>query len=320
MYRYLLRRLSSALVVLVLASILIFLLIRLVPGDPAVTLAGPNATPRVLATVRSELGLNQSIVSQYLSWIGSIVTFDLGRSYVIGGEISSLISNGLGNTLVLAGSALLLAIALTLLTSLGAVIFDWRFLNGIVAAANTAALAIPSFVTGPLLILVFAVLLPVFPAGGIPPGGLFEEPGATLEALLLPAVCLALPVAAGLTRFLTEALRTEMEQPYVMTARALGVRRGRVVLRQALRNALPTTITVLGIQCGYLLGGTVLVETIFAWPGLGQLAEQAISGRDYPLVQALLLLSVLVFVMVQIATDLIHAYLDPRIRLSGGSS
>lgn len=320
MGRYVLRRLPSAFLMVVLASIVVFLVIRLVPGDPATSLAGPNPSPRSLAAARAELGLNHSIVHQYLHWAGSMITLDFGRSYVIGGQIGTLILEGLGNTLVLTGAALLIAVVLALVASLTAVIAERRWLNALLTGANTVAMAFPPFVTGPLFILVFAVLDPVLPAGGAPPGGLFAEPGATVEFLILPALCLGLPVAAVLTRFLSEGLRTQMRQPYVTTAIALGIPRRRVVLTQTLRNALPATVTVLGIQIGFLLGGSVLVETIFAWPGLGQLAERAINGRDYPLIQILLLLAVVVFVVIQLLTDLVHAYLDPRIRLAGASS
>ena len=141
---------------------------------------------------------------------------------------------------------------------------------------------------------------------------------AVLFILGFTLIFLALGAGAALTRFLTEALRTEMRQPYVTTARALGITRRRIVLTQALRNALPATITVLGIQFGTLLGGAVLVEAIFTWPGLGGLVGEAISGRDYPLVQVLLLLSVGVFVLVQLVTDIVHAWLDPRVRITGG--
>jgi len=160
-------------------------------------------------------------------------------------------------------------------------------------------------------------VFPVLPAGGTPPDGFLARPDLSVQYLLLPAVCLALGAGAALTRFLTESLRTELRQPYVVTARALGISRRRIVLTQALRNALPSTITVLGIQFGTLLGGAVLVEAIFTWPGLGGLIEEAISGRDYPLVQVLLLLSVIVFVAIQLVTDVIHAWLDPRIRIGG---
>jgi peptide/nickel transport system permease protein len=319
MTRYLLRRVPSGLLVLLLASMLIFVVIRMVPGDPVSTLAGPDASPAARAAIRTNLGLDQPVVVQYLHWIGHMVTLDPGRSYIIGGNITDLVRDGLTNTLVLTSAALTIAVLLTFLASVGALLVDRRWLDSLLAGANTLAVALPTFVTGVLLVLVFAVLVPVLPAGGTPHDGLFTRPDITVQYLLMPAICLALPVAAALTRFLTEALRTQMEQPYVMTARALGIRRRRIVLTQALPNALPSAVTVLGVQVGALLSGAVLVEAIFAWPGLGLLIEQAISGRDYPLVQALLLLSVVVFVLTQLVTDVVNASLDPRIRLEGQS-
>jgi peptide/nickel transport system permease protein len=319
MLRYLAYRLPSAIFVLFLASVAVFALLRAVPGDPATALAGVDASPETLAEIRSELGLDKPVVSQYFDWIGSILTFDLGKSYVVGGEISDLIANGLTNTVALAVSALLVASIVALIVSVAAVLWDNPWLNSVLTAANTAAVAIPTFVTGFLFILIFAVLWPIFPAGGIPSEGLFKDFGETIKSLALPALCLAIPAAAALIRFLTESLRTQMEQPYVVTARALGISRRRIVLTQALRNALPPTVTILGIQVGYLLGGAVLVEVIFSWPGLGRLVENAISSRDYPVVQVLLLFSVAVFVVIQLVCDLIHALLDPRIRLGGES-
>lgn len=317
MIAYLLRRVPSAVAVLFGASVLIFLLLRLVPGDPAIILAGPDATPATVAAIRHQLGLDRSIPAQYLSWLHGVVTGDLGRSYLIGGQISELIGRGLANTLVLTLSALSLAVVVSLALSVSAVLFDRRWLNAVVAAINTVAVAVPAFVTSVLLVLLFAVVIPVLPAGGIPPDGFLAHPDITVQYLLLPSVCLALPVTAALTRFLTEALRTELRQPYVLTARALGIPHGRIVTRGALRNALPTMLTVLGIQTGQLLGGAVLVEAAFAWPGIGELIEQGISRRDYPVVQALLLFSVAVFVAIQLVTDVVHASLDPRIRIGG---
>ncbi|MGW4355009.1 ABC transporter permease [Nocardia sp. NPDC004582] len=317
MTAYLLRRVPSALAVLFGASVLIFLLLRLVPGDPATILAGADATPETVAAIRHQLGLDRSIPAQYLSWLRGVVTGDLGRSYLIGGQISDLIGRGLSNTLILAGAALLLALIVSLAVSVASVLWDRRWLNAIVAAANTVAVAIPVFVTGVLLVLVFAVAIPVLPAGGLPPDGFLARPDIAVQYLLLPAVCLALPVSAALTRFLTEALRTELGKPYVLTARALGVPRRRIVTHDALRNALPAMLTTLGIQTGNLLGGAVLVEAAFAWPGIGRLIEEGINRRDYPVVQALLVFSVAVFVAIQLITDIAHAYLDPRIRIGG---
>ena len=319
MTRYVLRRVPSALLVLLLASILVFAVIRLVPGDPVDTLAGPDATPESRAAIRTELGLDRPVVLQYVQWLTGMLRLDPGRSYVLGGDIGRLVMDGLVNTLVLAGGALLLAVSLALLASVGGVLADRRWVNAVLNGINTAAVALPTFVTGPLLVLLLAVLLRLLPAGGVPPDGFLARPDISVQYLLLPATCLALPVAAALTRFLTEALRTELEQPYATTAHALGVSRRRLVLRQALPNALPSAVTVLGVQVGTLLGGAVLVEAIFAWPGVGMLAEQAISARDYPLVQTLLLLSVAVFILTQLLTDLVQAALDPRIRLGAAT-
>jgi peptide/nickel transport system permease protein len=317
--RYLIRRLPSALLVLLLASVLVFSVIRMVPGDPVLSLAGPDASPEAVASIRADLGLDQPVVLQYLHWLGDFASFDLGRSYVIGGDINGLVADGLVNTVILASAALLIAVVLALLASVGSVLANRRWLDSLLAGANTLAVALPTFVTGVLLIVLFAVVFPVLPAGGTPPDGFVSRPDLAVQYLLMPAICLALPAAAALTRFLTEGLRTELEAPYVTTARALGIRRRRIVLTQALPNALPSAVTVLGVQVGALLGGAVLVEAIFAWPGLGLLVEQAISNRDYPLVQALLMLSVAVFVTTQLLTDLANAALDPRIRLGGAS-
>ncbi len=162
------------------------------------------------------------------------------------------------------------------------VIVDRRWLNSVVTGFGTVAVAIPNFVTGTILVVLFGVVWAVLPAGGVPRKGFLDDPGISVQYLILPAVCLALPIAAALTRFLTESLRSQLAEPYVTTARALGISRRRIVLTQALPNALPSTVTVLGMQVGHLLGGTVLVEAIFAWPGLGHLIERAISSRDYP--------------------------------------
>ncbi|MFF3567651.1 ABC transporter permease [Nocardia jiangxiensis] len=317
MIRYLLRRLPSAVLILFAASILIFLLLRLVPGDPATTLAGADATPDTVAAIRHQLGLDRSIPAQYVSWLGGLFTFHLGRSYIIGGQITELVGDGLANTAVLTVAALSLAVVVSLVVGVASVTLRNRWLNVVVAATNTVAVAVPTFVTGVLLVLVFAIAWPILPAGGVPPAGFIARPDIAVQYLILPAVCLALPVSAALTRFLTEALRTELGKPYILTMTALGISHRQIVIRGALRNALPSVLTALGIQTGQLLGGAVLVEAIFAWPGLGQLIEQGISRRDYPVVQVVLLLSVAAFVAIQLLTDVGHAWLDPRLRIGG---
>ncbi|GAA4676014.1 ABC transporter permease [Gordonia humi] len=314
---YLLRRIPTALIVLFVASLLVFAVLRLIPGGPESALAGPDASPEDLAAIRHDLGLDRTFFVQYFSWLGSVLTLDFGTSYQVGGNIGDLVSFGLVNTLVLTVTAGVIAIALALILSLTATIRPNRFVNAILTGVNAVAIALPTFVVGTVLIAVFGVGFGVLPAGGTPPAGLGDDLWITVQYLALPALTLGLPAGAMLARFLTEALQTELVQPYAVTAVATGASRADVVVKHALRNALPSTITAFGLIVGALLGGAVLVEAIFGWPGLGMLTEEGISARDYPLVQILILLSVSVFVLIQLAADVVHAWLDPRIRLAG---
>ncbi|WOC13364.1 ABC transporter permease [Gordonia sp. MP11Mi] len=314
---YLLRRIPTALIVLVAASLLIFAVLRLIPGGPESALAGPDATPADLAAIRHDLGLDRGFFVQYFAWLGSVLTLDFGTSYQIGGDIGDLVSFGLTNTLVLTVTAGVLAILLAFGLSLAATIRPNRAVNALLTGVNAVAIALPTFVVGTVLIAAFGVGGGVLPAGGTPPDGLSDDLWITAQYLVLPAVTLGLPAGAMLSRFLTESLQTELAQPYAITAIATGASRRDVVLKHALRNALPSTITAFGLIVGALLGGAVLVEAIFGWPGLGMLTEEGISSRDYPLVQILILLSVSVFVLIQLAADVVHAWLDPRIRLAG---
>ncbi|MFD0151820.1 ABC transporter permease [Streptomyces sp. NPDC127132] len=309
---YLLRRLPSALLVLLLASFLAFAVLRLVPGDPAAVLAGPDASAEAEAAIRARLGLDDPLPAQYARWIGGLLTGDLGPSYAIGGQTADLIGDGIGATVELALGALLFVIVLGAAFGIVGATSRNRWLRGTVRILTTGALAVPPFVTGVLLVLLFAVLLGVLPPGGRVP--LLTAPDLGVQYLLLPALCLALPSAAVLGRYLEDSIGRALAEDYVRTATAAGIAPRRLLWRHALPNALPPVVTLLGMQTGHLLGGAVLVEAIFAWPGLGQLAEQALVRRDYPVVQDLLLLLVTVFVLVQLLTDLVHARLDPRIR------
>ncbi|MCX5388692.1 ABC transporter permease [Streptomyces sp. NBC_00094] len=309
---YLLRRLPSALLVLLLASFLVFAVLRLVPGDPAAVLAGPDASAATEAAIRAHLGLDDPLPAQYARWIGGLLTGDLGPSYAIGGQTADLIGDGIGATVELTLGALLFVVVLGAAFGIVGATSRNRWLRGAVRILTTGALAVPPFVTGVLLVLLFAVLLGVLPPGGRVP--LLTAPDLGVQYLLLPALCLALPSAAVLGRYLEDSIGRALAEDYVRTATAAGIAPRRLLWRHALPNALPPVVTLLGMQTGHLLGGAVLVEAIFAWPGLGQLAEQALVRRDYPVVQDLLLLLVTVFVLVQLLTDLVHARLDPRIR------
>ncbi|MFE5712053.1 ABC transporter permease [Streptomyces sp. NPDC056501] len=309
---YLLRRLPSALLVLLLASFLVFAVLRLVPGDPAAVLAGPDASAEAEAAIRARLGLDDPLPAQYARWIGGLLTGDLGPSYAIGGQTADLIGDGIGATVELTLGSLLFVVVLGTAFGIVGATSRNRWLRGTVRILTTGALAVPPFVTGVLLVLLFAVLLGVLPPGGRVP--LLTAPDLGVQYLLLPALCLALPSAAVLGRYLEDSIGRALAEDYVRTATAAGIAPRRLLWRHALPNALPPVVTLLGMQTGHLLGGAVLVEAIFAWPGLGQLAEQALVRRDYPVVQDLLLLLVTVFVLVQLLTDLVHAWLDPRIR------
>ncbi|MFB7513378.1 ABC transporter permease [Streptomyces sp. NPDC056144] len=309
---YLVRRLPSALLVLLLASFLVFAVLRLVPGDPAAVLAGPDASAETEAAIRARLALDDPLPAQYARWIGGLLTGDLGPSYAIGGQTADLIADGLGATVELTLGALLFVVVLGAFLGIAGATSGSRWLRGAVRVLTTGALAVPPFVTGVLLVLLFAVLLGVLPSGGRVP--LLTAPDLGVQYLLLPALCLALPSAAVLGRYLKDSIERSLTEDYVRTATAAGIAPRRLLWRHALPNALPPVVTLLGMQTGHLLGGAVLVEAIFAWPGLGQLAEQALVRRDYPVVQDLLLLLVVVFVLVQLLTDLVHTWLDPRIR------
>lgn len=312
MGRHLLKRIPSALLVLVLASFLIFSILRLIPGDAATLLAGPDAGPETVAAIRHRLGLDQPLLTQYVQWIGDLARGDLGPSYAIGGDVADLIADGLGATLELTLGALLLTLALGLALGVVGATSRRPVLRSAVRAVTTGALAVPPFVTGVLLVLLFSVVLGVLPSGGRI--GLFEAPDLEVQYLLLPSLCLALPSAAVLGRYLGDSLERALAEDHIRTATAAGISRRRILWRHALPGALPPVVTLVGLQTGQLLGGAVLVEAIFAWPGLGRLAEQGLNQRDYPVVQDLLLLLVGVFVVVQLLTDVLHSLLDPRIR------
>jgi peptide/nickel transport system permease protein len=312
MVRYVLRRLPSGVVVLLVASLAIFFLLRLASGDPAATLAGPDASDETVEAIRRNLGLDKPLVVQYLVWLRGIVTGNLGDSYILHAPISQLIGDSLLNTAELAAGALLLALVGG--SALGYLMGTVRHrgVQNLLGAASSFAVAVPTYVTGVLLVLLFAVTYRVLPSGGIGPG--LHDFGIGVQYLLMPAFVLSLPTGATLARFLAASMRHTLDQDFIQTAVAKGLRRRRLIAAHVVPNALPPVLTVLGIQIGQLLGGAIIVETIFAWPGVGQLLLQAVTGRDYLLTQDLLLIAVVVFIVVQIVTDVVDAAMDPRIR------
>lgn len=309
---YVIRRVPSAVLVLVLASIAIFLGLRLVPGDPADILAGEDPTPASIHAIEAQLGLTQPLPVQYWRWITGILTGRLGHDYILGGPIGGTIARDGAATLELTVAALVVTIVLGAVLGIAGALARggglWA-VNGVV----TLFFSVPGYVFALLLVLVFALLLNLLPAGGNVP--LWKDPEIGIQYLILPALALSLNSAAVIARFLQTSLRAALEEDYVRTAVAKGVPRAWIVLRHALPNALPAVITILGVHVGQLLGGAVLIEQIFDWPGLGQYALRAIQARDYLVVQDLVLIGVTIFVAVQLLTDICTAALDPRAKL-----
>jgi peptide/nickel transport system permease protein len=313
MLRYTLRRVPSAVLVLFVASIAVFAVLHLAPGDPAALAAGPDATPSTVAAVRHQLGLDQPLPHQYLSWLGGVLTGHLGNSYVRHLPIATLIGNGAGNTLELAFGAIVLAIVLGGVAGLVLGVARNRVVQGGMAGLTAVAFAVPPYVSGVLFVLLFAVTVRLLPAGGH--ASLLADPEIGVQYLIMPALVLALPAAAVLARFLSTSIRQVFDEEFIRTGVAKGLSERRLALRHCLPNALPPVLTVLGIQIGQMLSGAIVVEAVFAWPGVGQLIIDSVKSNDYLVVQDLLLIAVAVFVVLQMVTDLLHAAVDPRVRL-----
>jgi peptide/nickel transport system permease protein len=313
---YLIRHVAQTLPVLVLASIVVFVFLRLVPGNPALILAGPDATPDVVAAIHKQMGLDDPWPQQYLIWLGHVLHGDLGRSYITNLPIAQLIAEAVPATVELTLTALFLAVLVGIPTGIISAVWHRRPIDWIITALNALGLAVPNFWVGILLILVLSVRL-----RWLPPGGRVDftaDPGAAWRSLVLPAVTLFHPISAALSRFTRASMLEVLHEDYIRTARAKGLSGWGVIARHALRNALIPVITILGIQFGRLLGGAVIIESIFTWPGVGRLILQGVLNRDYALVQGALLLLVTVFITINLLVDLLYGVCDPRVRLAVG--
>ena len=313
MLAYVLRKLPGALATLLLASIAIFLLIHLLPGSPAVLIAGPDATPEVVKQIERDLGLDKPLPVSYLYWVSGLLRGELGHSYISRAPISSLIRSRVFNSLELMLVAIVFATVIGFTLGGLAALTKSNRLQLALAGINAFMISIPPFVTGLVLILILSVTFRMLPTGGQAQdtGNVWEM----FKHVLMPAMTLAIPTAAVIARFLQTSLRHTLREDYIRTAIAKGLSPKRVVLRHAMPAALAPVVTIVGIQMGQLLGGAVIVESVFAWPGLARLLIDAVLSHDYLLVQNVLLLSVIVFMIMQITTDIAHAALDPRMSL-----
>ncbi len=312
MIGYFIGRLVQAVPVLILASIAVFLVLRLVPGDPADAIAGEDATPQEVEVIRDQLGLNDPLPVQYGRWISDLARGDLGTSVRTGVPIRKLLSLSLPPTLELAVASYVIAVAIGLPLGIIAGVRPRSFWDWLLSLYTVGSLGIPHFLTGVLLLWAFSVELTWFPASGRV--SFFEDPISSLRYLVLPALALGTGLAAVLARYTRTTIQEAMGQDYIRTARSKGLSGRVVVVRHALRNSLIPVVTIMALQVGQILAGAVVIERVFTRPGLGRLVVDAILNRDYLIVQSTLIVLVVIFVAVNLVADVAYGALDPRVR------
>ncbi|MDE3102898.1 MAG: ABC transporter permease [Chloroflexota bacterium] len=314
MAKFVAGRLIEAVPVLFLATLLVFAILHLIPGDPIDAMLGaaafgvvdPQQQARIVADMRAQLGLNDPLPVQYVHWLAGALHLDLGESFIRHEPVATIIATHLPSTVELAGTALVLSVVLGTAMGIVAALRRGTPLDSAVMLFSLGGVSMPSFWLAMLLILVFSVGLNLLPAAG----------SGTLAQLILPALVLGYEGTGLIARLTRASLLEVLGREYVTTARAKGLRRRTVVLRHALRNALIPVVTVIGLQLGQLLAGSVIVETVFAREGIGQLAIQAILQKDYPLVQGIILVTATTYVVANLIVDISYGFLDPRIRAS----
>jgi peptide/nickel transport system permease protein len=314
MARFVLSRIGQTLAVLFTVSVIIFALMRMIPGDPVLMMLGDDFTQGAYEQLKSKLGLDRSVVVQYLYWIGRVLSGDLGDSYLNHERVSRLVLDAFVPTLVLVIASLIVGVLIAVPSGIIAAMrkdsaWDWGSMGFAIFVYS-----MPSFWKGIILIWVFSVYLGWFPTMGyVAPWSDFRE---GLWRLVLPAITLGTFFSGLVARIIRSSLLEVLDQDYVKAARARGVRRAALVYKHALANALIPVVTVIGLQFGTLLGGAVLTETVFAIPGMGRLSVSAILNRDYSVVQGAILVGVFAVVVVNLLVDLLYAFLNPRIRVA----
>lgn len=312
MFTFVLRRLAAALPVMAVVAGVVFALLRLTPGDPAAILAGDSATPQQLEAIRQHLGLDQPVHLQLLQWMGQLLRGDLGTSLLSGTPVLEMVAQRMGPSIALCLSTI--AVAIVVAVPLG-VLAAWRqgrLLDRAVMAASVLGFSIPVFVTGYVLILVLSLGLGWFPVQGYKP--LSEGVWPFVRSLTLPTLALSSVYIALIARITRTSVIEVMNEDFIRTARAKGLGERGVLLGHALRNAAVPIVTIIGVGIAMLIGGVVVTESVFNLPGLGRLVVEAVLARDYPVIQALILLFALVYVLINLVVDLLYTVFDPRIR------
>jgi ABC-type dipeptide/oligopeptide/nickel transport system permease component len=306
MIQYIIRRLLQMIPITLGILTLIFSLIHLIPGDPAAQIAGEGARPQDIENVRKALGLDQPLWKQYVTYLGNLAKGDLGRSFRTNESVAQAIKERYPATMQLAFGSMLVALLVAFPLGIISAIYRNSWIDNVARFFALIGVSMPSFWFGPLLIIAFAINREWFPVSG-------REAG--LRSLVLPSITMGLALSAILTRMIRVSLAEELHQLYVTTAIAKGVTRARAIFGHALKNAMIPVITVLALQFGSLLTGAIITEQIFSWPGLGRLLIQSITTRDYPQVQASILVIALTYILVNFFSDLMYGVVDPRIKL-----
>lgn len=312
MGKYTLKRLIHMVPVLFMVSVVVFLIIHLIPGDPAEIMAGTNATAEQVAALRHQYGLDRPLWVQYFVWLGNVFAGNLGHSILNGFPVNELLKQRIPATVELALAAAIVGAVIALPLGIIAALRPGSIIDFSSTLFSALSFAVPGFWLAILFILLFSLQFKLLPPSGRPE--FTEQPVEHLKSLIMPALVLGIAMAAKLTRYLRSSMLDTLDQDYTRTARAKGLKERLVVIRHVLRNSLIPVITVFGLQIGDLLSGAIIVESIFAWPGVGRLTIQAVGWRDYAILQASVMFIVLAFLFVNLITDLAYGYIDPRIR------
>jgi len=304
MLQYIIKRLLSTIPVLFGISLLLFFMLRMLPGDPAQVLAGQMASPEDIKIIRHQLGLDRPIIVQYGLFLSRLVRFDLGRSARTQNPVINEVWARLPNTVLLAVAAITLACLFGIPAGIISATRPYTWIDYLFTSMALFGISMPVFWLGLMLVVIFSVVLQWLPAGGT----------GSWKHIILPSFTLAAFVVAFITRMTRASMIEALSQDYTTTARSKGLKERVVIVKHALKNALIPIITVVGLQFGLLLGGAVLTETVFAWPGVGRLIVDSILARDYPVIQGTILIFGLLYILVNLFVDMIYAFIDPRIR------
>jgi len=309
---FLLKRLFSAIPVLVMVAIIVFAMLRLTPGDPAAIIAGDGASSEQIDEIRKAMGLDKSILDQFVIWIGQLVQGNLGTSLISDTPVASLIADRMGPSIALSISTIVFTVIVAIPVGILAAWRQGKLLDRAIMAGSVVGFSVPVFIIGYVLILVFSMQLGWFPVQGYRP--LSEGLWPFVQRLVLPTLALSTVYVALIARIVRSSVIEVMQEDFIRTARAKGLRERTVLLRHALGNAAVPIVTIIGVSIAMLIGGVVVTESVFNIPGLGRLVVDAILARDYPVIQAMILLFSLVYVGINLVIDLSYTILDPRIR------